>query len=131
MLNHYDTPGYGFQLKYNATTLTEQWDPRNGSSWNHFMMGQIDEWLFKTLAGINNKPGTYGMRHLLIAPTLVGDLEYVKASTQSLYGRITVDCSRTRTTVSIPVGCDAELRLPDGSTHHVGNGEHTFEYNAE
>lgn len=131
MLNHYDTPGYGFQLKYNATTLTEQWDPRNGSSWNHFMMGQIDEWLFKTLAGINNKPGTYGMRHLLIAPTLVGDLEYVKASTQSLYGRITVDCSRTRTTVSIPVGCDAELRLPDGSTHHVGSGEHTFEYSAE
>lgn len=46
MFNHEEAPGYGFQLKFGATTLTEQWDPRQGSSWNHFMMGQIDEWFF-------------------------------------------------------------------------------------
>ena len=46
MHNHYEAPGYGFQLQFGATTLTEQWDPRQGPSWNHFMMGQIDEWLF-------------------------------------------------------------------------------------
>ena len=38
MFNHEEAPGYGFQLKFGATTLTEQWDPRQGSSWNHFMM---------------------------------------------------------------------------------------------
>lgn len=128
MLNHYETPGYGFQLKHGATTLTEQWDPRQGSSWNHFMMGQIDEWLFKTLGGISNKPGTYGMRHLLISPTLVGDLQYVKTSTASLYGRIAVDCNRTATTVEIPVGCDATVVLPNGERHEVGSGTHTFKY---
>lgn len=128
MLNHYETPGYGFQLKHGATTLTEQWDPRQGSSWNHFMMGQIDEWLFKTLGGINNKPGTHGMRHLLISPTLVGDLQYVKTSTTSLYGRIAVDCNRTATTVEIPVGCDATVVLPNGERHEVGSGTHTFKY---
>lgn len=32
------------------------------------MMGQIDEWLFKEIAGIRNMPGTNGMRHLLISP---------------------------------------------------------------
>ena len=52
MHNHEEAPGYGFQLKFGATTLTEQWDPRQGSSWNHFMMGQIDEWFFNSLAGI-------------------------------------------------------------------------------
>lgn len=128
MLNHYETPGYGFQLKHGATTLTEQWDPRQGSSWNHFMMGQIDEWLFKTLGGISNKPGTHGMRHLLISPTLVGDLQYVKTSTASLYGRIAVDCNRTSTTVEIPVGCDATVVLPNGDRHDVGSGTHTFKY---
>lgn len=128
MLNHYETPGYGFQLKYDATTLTEQWDPRNGSSWNHFMMGQIDEWLFRTLGGINNKPETYGMRHLLIAPTLVSDLQYVKVTTASLYGQISVDCNRTETTVNIPVGCDATVVLPNGEKHDVGSGTHTFKY---
>ena len=34
MFNHEEAPGYGFQLKFGATTLTEQWDPRQGSSWN-------------------------------------------------------------------------------------------------
>ena len=128
ILNHYETPGYGFQLKHGATTLTEQWDPRQGSSWNHFMMGQIDEWLFKTLGGISNKPGTHGMRHLLISPTLVGNLQYVKATTASLYGRIAVDCNRTSTTVEIPVGCDATVVLPNGDRHDVGSGTHTFKY---
>lgn len=27
MHNHEDVPGYGFQQKFGATTLTEQWDP--------------------------------------------------------------------------------------------------------
>ena len=128
MHNHEEAPGYGFQLKFGATTLTEQWDPRQGSSWNHFMMGQIDEWLFKTLAGIQNQPGTHGLRHLLIAPTLVGDLQYVKASTASLYGKISVDCTRTQLTVEIPVGSDAVIVLPNGERKQVGSGHHTFSF---
>jgi len=126
MLNHYETPGYGFQLKHGATTLTEQWDPRNGTSWNHFMMGQIDEWLFRTLAGIRQQENSTGMSHLLIAPTLVGDMEYVRAKTQSLYGEISVDCSRSKTTVTIPVGCDAKIILPNGEQKAVGSGTYTF-----
>lgn len=128
MLNHYETPGYGFQLRHGATTLTEQWDPNQGSSLNHFMMGQIDEWLFKTLAGIQNQPGTHGLRHLLIQPTLVGDLQYVKASTHSLYGKISVDCTRTSLTVEIPVGSDATVVLPNGERKQVGSGLHTFKF---
>lgn len=128
MLNHYETPGYGFQLHHGATTLTEQWDPNQGSSLNHFMMGQIDEWLFKTLAGIQNQPGTHGLRHLLIQPTLVGDLQYVKASTHSLYGKISVDCTRTSLTVEIPVGSDATVVLPNGERKQVGSGQHTFKF---
>lgn len=128
MLNHYETPGYGFQLRHGATTLTEQWNPNQGSSLNHFMMGQIDEWLFKTLAGIQNQPGTHGLRHLLIQPTLVGDLQYVKASTHSLYGKISVDCTRTNLTVEIPVGSDATVVLPNGERKQVGSGQHTFKF---
>lgn len=128
MLNHYETPGYGFQLRHGATTLTEQWDPNQGSSLNHFMMGQIDEWLFKTLAGIQNQPGTHGLRHLMIQPTLVGDLQYVKASTHSLYGKISVDCTRTSLTVEIPVGSDATVVLPNGERKQVGSGQHTFKF---
>ena len=90
------------------------------------MMGQIDEWLFKTLAGITNKPGTFGMRHLLISPTLIGDMKYVKASTQSLYGTISVYRTQDHLTVEIPVGCDATVVLPYGEKRHIQSGKHSF-----
>ena len=131
MLNHYETPGYGFQITCGATTLTEQWDPRNGSSWNHFMMGQIDEWLFRSLAGIRQQEGTCGMRHLLIQPRLVGDLEYVRATTQSLYGTISVICTRSSLTVDIPVGSDAVVIMPDGTMKSVGSGHYSWEMKNE
>ena len=117
MFNHEEAPGYGFQLKFGATTLTEQWDPRQGSSWNHFMMGQIDEWFFNSLVGI--RPSTtpkQGYQKFIIAPQPVGDLKYVKASYDTLYGTINVDwtCENGTFTlnVSVPVNTTAVVYLP-------------------
>lgn len=105
MLNHYETPGYGFQLLQGATTLTEQWDPRQGSSWNHFMMGQIDEWFFRTLSGIRQKPGTHGMRHLVIDPQLPGDIRQVKTTIHTLYGEVSVEVDdKGKVNVKVPGG---------------------------
>jgi alpha-L-rhamnosidase len=39
MNNQSDKPGYGYQLKKGATSLTEAWDARRSSSQNHFMLG--------------------------------------------------------------------------------------------
>ena len=107
MLNHYDVPGYGFQLKQGATTLTEQWDPRQGASENHFMLGQIDEWLFRSLSGIGQQPGTHGMRHLIIDPQTVGDITKVKTTITTLYGPVTVSYDKTADNlqVQVPGGC--------------------------
>lgn len=131
MNNHYDAPGYGFQLKFGATTLTEQWDPRQGSSWNHFMMGQIDEWLFRSLAGIQVDPAKPGMRHIVIKPSPVGDLTEVKGSTETLYGRVAVEWTRKgddfSLTVSIPANTTATVTLPDGGKPtEIKSGTHTF-----
>ena len=126
MLNHDEAPGYGYQLKAGATTLTEQWMPENGSSQNHFMMGQADEWLFKSIAGIRQQKGTHGMRHLVIAPQLVGDIQWVKASTMAAGGIVRVDATRERITVEIPECCDAEIVKMNGERITVGSGKHTF-----
>ena len=117
MFNHEEAPGYGFQLKFGATTLTEQWDPRQGSSWNHFMMGQIDEWFFNSLVGIRPSTTTkQGYQKFIIAPQPVGDLKYVKASYDTLYGTINVDwtCENGTFTlnVSVPVNTTAVVYLP-------------------
>ena len=113
MFNHEEAPGYGFQLKFGATTLTEQWDPRQGSSWNHFMMGQIDEWFFNSLVGI--RPSTTYQK-FIIAPQPVGDLKYVKASYETLYGTIVVDWTNQNGTfilnISVPVNTTAVVYLP-------------------
>lgn len=116
MFNHEEAPGYGFQLKYGATTLTEQWDPRQGASWNHFMLGQIDEWFFASLAGIQIDPKQPGMKHLIIKPEPVGDLKFVKASTKSVYGRISVEWKlegkQFNLHLTIPKNTTAEVYLP-------------------
>lgn len=130
MHNHEEAPGYGFQLKFGATTLTEQWDPRQGSSWNHFMMGQIDEWFFRSLAGIQPVEGEPGMKDMIIAPQPVVDLSAVTASTHTIYGKVSVDWKREGNTfvieVRIPVGCTAKVMMPNGDNHSVGSGIHSF-----
>ncbi len=106
MLNHDEAPGYGYQLAQGATTLTEQWDPRQGSSENHFMLGQIDEWLFRTLSGIGQQPGTHGMRRLVVNPQLVGDITQVRTTIHTLYGPVTVSYDKTdgKLQVKVPGG---------------------------
>ena len=134
MFNHDEAPGYGYQLKFGATTLTEQWDPRHGSSWNHFMMGQIDEWFFTSLAGIRQKEGTYGMRHLVIQPYMPEEMTELSASTETIYGQVSVKIEKNKHTnnkeirVTIPVGCDADIVTPE-ETYKVGSGSYLFNFN--
>lgn len=129
MHNHYDAPGYGFQIQYGVTTLTEQWDPRKGASWNHFMMGQIDEWFFHSLAGII--PTTPGFKEFTIQPQPVKGLEWIKAGHKCLYGDINVEWERKdgkfSLSVKVPVNTKATIILPDGTKQSVGSGCHNFE----
>ena len=134
MFNHYDAPGYGFQLQFGATTLTEQWDPRRGSSWNHFMLGHIDEWFFATLAGIQPDKKNPGMKHFIIKPEIVGDITFVKASTESLFGKISVNWrienKRFMLDVSVPYNTTAEVYLPGEKVPKtVKGGKYSFEKN--
>lgn len=131
MHNHEEAPGYGFQLKFGATTLTEQWDPRQGSSWNHFMMGQIDEWFFSSLAGIQQTSGGHGYQHLTIRPQVVGDLKRVRASYETLYGTVSVDWKHENSIfvlrLSVPVNCTASVFLPgEANSRDVKSGTYLF-----
>lgn len=133
MFNHEEAPGYGFQLKFGATTLTEQWDPRQGSSWNHFMMGQIDEWFFNSLAGIRPYVKN-GYQIVGIAPKPVGDLKYVKCSYDTPYGVITVDWTHENGTftlnLSVPVNTTAVVTLPgEIAPKEVQSGTYQFVVN--
>ncbi len=133
MNNHEDAPGYGFQVKFGATTLTEQWDPREGTSWNHFMMGQIDEWFYAWLAGIQPVPSEPGFQKLVIAPQVVGDLKHVSASYNTLYGKVAVNWKVENgvftMNVEVPVNCSATIILPNKEKRVMESGKQTFTVN--
>jgi len=133
MHNHEEAPGYGFQLKFGATTLTEQWDPRLGASWNHFMLGSIDEWFFRSLGGIQfDNEKAPGAQHLIIKPEVVGDLNWVKCNTQSLYGKISVEWEidenkQFSMNLEIPANSTAKVYLPGNDLPElVQSGKHRF-----
>jgi len=132
MHNHKEVPGYGFQVQFGATTLTEQWDPRKGNSWNHFMMGQIEEWFYKSLAGITVEKDDYsGFQNIIIAPQVVGDLNFVEASYTTLHGTIEVNWKIENNiftvNVAIPTNCSAKVYLPKEQTcKKVGSGKYSF-----
>jgi hypothetical protein len=132
MHNRMDVPGYGFQLSLGTTTLTEQWDPRKGHSWNHFMMGQIEEWFWKSLAGIRPDIANPGFLHFFIEPQPVGDLKWVKASYESTHGTIVSDWGiengKFTISVQVPVNTTASLKLPYGKHKIIPlkSGKHVF-----
>jgi hypothetical protein len=121
-------PGYGYQLKMGATSLTEKWDAGVGSfgSQNHFMLGQINEWFFHDLAGIQSDPSGPGFKKIIIRPAIVGDLAWVKGTYDSVHGPISCewhrDSSRLLCTVTIPPNTTATVYLPARSPNDVLEG---------
>ena len=115
LTSHNKVPGYGYQLKYGLTTLAENWDPGQGASRNHFMMGHIKEWFYKDLAGINADLTHPGFKHIIFKPELVGDSSWVKCSCKSLYGNIVsnwkLEDDIFTYEIEIPVNCTATVIL--------------------
>ena len=123
MNNQSDKPGYGYQLKMGATSLTEAWDARRSSSQNHFMLGQIMEWFYGDLAGIAPDPDGPGFKRILIRPQPVGDVTWAKASYNSVRGKIESgwkrDGKRFSLNVTVPANATATVYLPAKSAESV------------
>ena len=94
MINQDEKPGYGYQLKQGATALAESWTASRGASQNHFMLGQVTEWFYKDLAGIDTDPAGMGFKKIILRPQPVGDLAWVEASYDSIHGRISTRWER-------------------------------------
>jgi hypothetical protein len=116
MINQDDRPGYGYQLKRGATSLTEAWDANHHASHNHFMLGHIVEWFYKDLVGIDTDPAAPGFKRIIIRPNPVGDLTWAEATYRSVRGPISVrwdrDDERFKLHVTIPANTTATVYLP-------------------
>ena len=126
MVNQDDKPGYGYILKTGATSLTEAWDANNSSSHDHFMLGQIVEWFYKDLVGIDSDPAAPGFKHILIDPQPVGDLKWAQASYDSIHGKISARWENAADIfslkVTIPANTTATVFIPAKSADKVTEG---------
>jgi alpha-L-rhamnosidase len=119
-------PGWGYWMEQGATTLWETWS--GNMSHNHHMFGDISAWFYKALAGINPDEDEPGFRHIIIKPNPVGDLKWVKAWHDSMYGKIKLEWSKNgetfRVKADIPANCTADIYLPCSNPASVmENGE--------
>jgi alpha-L-rhamnosidase len=116
-------PSYAAMLASGATTLPEFWD--GTGSLNHFMMGAIDDWSYRYLAGI--RPTTPGFKRFVIAPVVPTSLDHASANWESPYGTIRSAWRKTGAgvfmTVSVPVNTVAEIRPPVASGRLLVNGK--------
>ncbi len=123
MNNQSEKPGYGYQLERGATSLAEAWNAEARSSQNHFMLGQITEWFYHDLAGIQPDASAPGFRRFVIKPAIVGDLTWVRASYESPQGRITSAWRRTADRLEldlvIPPNTSATVHVPAAEPRHV------------
>ena len=110
-------PGWGYMLAEGATTLWERWEKLTGpamNSHNHIMLGSIDAWFYRVLAGLS--PVEPGWRTVRVRPHPLGDLSFVEARLETAAGRVAAAWRRTADSfalkVEIPVCARGEIHVP-------------------
>jgi hypothetical protein len=115
------TSGYGLQVKEGKTSLTEGWN--GNASQDHFMFGQINEWFYRYLAGIQADPTEPAFKKIVIRPAIVPSVSSAKASYDSINGKIISDWHRDGKTltlnVTIPPNTTATVYMPTSAPNTV------------
>jgi alpha-L-rhamnosidase len=115
MINRTDKPGYGNMLRLGYKTLSERWD-FPGSSMNHCMFGQIQEWFQNSIVGIRQAPDSIGFKHIILRPEPVGDLTWASGHYDSMHGRIEsnwrIENNQFQWKIAVPANTTAEVYVP-------------------
>lgn len=123
MNSKYDVPGYGWQLAYGATSLTESWQAYGFVSNNHCMLGHLMEWLFSGLGGIKQDEASTGFSTVEINPQPTGDITSARTSYVSPYGVIRCEWDIKNglytLSVEIPANSNAIVHLPTSNLSKV------------
>jgi len=119
-----DEPALGYMLRQGATTTWEAYHDRTRSR-NHVALGAGPAmFLYRGLAGIDQRTGSAGYVHSIVRPTCVyGELRSAAAATRTPFGELAVDWRRDdepdgshlhmKVTVPVNTRCDLDVPLPE------------------
>ena len=110
-------PGWGYMVEQDATTLWERWEKLTGggmNSHNHIMLGSIDAWFYRVIAGL--RCAAPGWTKMIIRPPLFGGLTEAAAEVMTVRGKAGVSWRREAGSfeldIRVPVGAEADVYCP-------------------
>ena len=131
-------PSWLYEVNMGATTVWERWNsllpdgtpnPEGMNSYNHYAYGSVMEFVYRRVAGI--EPTEAGFRKVRIAPVPAEGLDEVRASYDSVHGKITAGYARKDGKITyfatVPPAIQAEIVLPNEGVVAVGNGTFSWE----
>ncbi|BAS14761.1 alpha-L-Rhamnosidase [Arthrobacter sp. Hiyo8] len=139
LLTQTECPSWLYPVTQGATTIWERWDsiledgtvnPGEMTSFNHYALGAIADWMHRTVAGL--APAAPGYRKQHIAPRPLRSLQHAGTSHETPYGLASVAWKRSGERILVeavvPPGTTAVVSLPDGSEEfEVGSGRYAWD----
>lgn len=132
-----ECPSWLYPVTMGATTVWERWDamlpdgsinPGEMTSFNHYALGAVADWMHRTVAGV--APAAPGYRRIRIAPRPLAALDSASARHLTPYGEAAVSWRRVDGDViidaTVPANAIAEVDLGDGDVLEVGSGNHSW-----
>jgi alpha-L-rhamnosidase len=133
LLMQRECPSWLYPVTMGATTVWERWDsmlpdgsinPGEMTSFNHYALGAVADWMHRTVAGI--APAAPGYAAVHFAPRPGGDLTWATAALETRHGRVAIHWEQTpgglKVETTLPDGVTGVLSLPDGRELEVGPG---------
>jgi len=123
LLTQTGCPSWLYPVTMGATTVWERWDsllpdgsvnPGEMTSFNHYALGAVADWLHRTVAGL--APARPGYRDLVVRPRPWRGLSAASARHRTPYGEAAVSWRRAggrlELRVVVPVGATATVHVP-------------------
>ncbi|SEF32209.1 alpha-L-rhamnosidase [Amycolatopsis pretoriensis] len=130
-----ECPSWLYPVTQGATTIWERWDsllpdgtvnPGEMTSFNHYALGAVADWLHRTVAGL--APAEPGYRRLLLRPRPGGDLTHAAAEHDTPHGPAAlswrIDEEQLEVEAVVPIGVTATVQLPGRDPFEVASGRH-------
>ncbi|WP_338693931.1 family 78 glycoside hydrolase catalytic domain [Streptomyces sp. Q6] len=128
-------PSWLYTVTMGATTIWERWDsmrpdgtlnPGGMTSFNHYALGAVADWLHRVVAGI--APAEPGYRSIEFRPRPGAGLTWARASHTTPYGEAAIawelSAGVLSAAVTVPAGCQGTVELPGRPPIRVGPGRH-------
>jgi alpha-L-rhamnosidase len=130
-------PSWLYPVTMGATTVWERWDsmlpdgtvnPGEMTSFNHYSLGAVVDWLYRRCAGI--APEAPGYRHIRFAPLALPGVADARAEIDTVSGRVVGgwvrDGADVRWSLTVPAHARATVVLAGREPIEVGPGEHEW-----